>query len=350
MNNINIIPVKSYNNLNNYKSSIYRENYKKSGVYRLTNLINNKSYIGSSINLSIRLSDYYSIDRFRRIRNKGRSLIGNAILKYGISNFNLDILEYCESDVVIIKREQYYLDLLRPKYNILKVAGSTFGHKLSEETRINMSIRNKGNKNPMYGKHHTDETKLNMSINNKGVNNPMYAKTHTEKTKFKIKMSIIRTIKTRGFIKSPLLGKHRSEETRKKISESNKLYKKYNKMTLETKLKLSLRSTGLIVKVYDNSNNFIKKFFSIRDTAKHFNVSVCFICKYIDNNRNYEGFTFISEIKNNKIEVYNYKLIERLNNGMEISKLYNIPRTTVYRYIETGKLYNNKYYFTKLIN
>jgi hypothetical protein len=39
-----------------------------------------------------------------------------------------------------------------------------------------------------------------------------------------------------------------------------------------------------------------------------------------------------------------------LDNGMTLSKLYNIPRTTVYRYLNTGKLYKNKYYFNKIDN
>ncbi len=351
MNNVNIVPVKSYHNVNIYKSLIYKENYKKSGIYCWTNLINNKSYVGSSINLSRRLSDYYSIDKFKRIRIKGHSRISNAILKNKISNFNLDILEYCESNI-IIEREQHYLDLLKPKYNILKIAGSRLGFKHSEVTIKKMSIKNKGNGNPMYGKTHTEETKLNMSIGRKSFNNPMYGKTHTKETKLRIGMSVVKTIKARGPIKNPMLGKHHSEETRKKISESNKLFRKYNNMTLETKLRLSLTSIGLIIKVYDHSKNLIGEFPSIRKVAKHFNVSICFIRKYIDNNNKYKSFTLISEIKNNKIKVCddNYRLIEILDNAMKISKLYNIPRTTVYRYIETGKLYKNKYYFCKLNN
>jgi len=56
-----------------------------------------------------------------------------AILKYGYSNFTLDILEYCEpSD--LLAREQYYLDLIKPGYNLLSVAGSSLGFKHSEET------------------------------------------------------------------------------------------------------------------------------------------------------------------------------------------------------------------------
>jgi len=56
-----------------------------------------------------------------------------ALLKYGHSNFKLEILEYCDSKV-LISREQIYLDLLKPEYNILDKAGSSFGFKHSEST------------------------------------------------------------------------------------------------------------------------------------------------------------------------------------------------------------------------
>ena len=64
---------------------------------------------------------------------KNISLICKALLKYGYSGFKLEILEYCaESEV--LNREQYYIDLLKPEYNILKIAGSTLGYKHTEET------------------------------------------------------------------------------------------------------------------------------------------------------------------------------------------------------------------------
>jgi len=46
-------------------------------------------------------------------------MIYKALLKNGYSNFTLEILEYCDSED-LIKREQYYLELLKPEYNILK--------------------------------------------------------------------------------------------------------------------------------------------------------------------------------------------------------------------------------------
>ena len=60
-------------------------------------------------------------------------LINKALLKYGYSNFSLEILEYCESKD-LISREQYYLDILKPEYNTLTIAGSSSGYKHSEET------------------------------------------------------------------------------------------------------------------------------------------------------------------------------------------------------------------------
>jgi hypothetical protein len=58
-------------------------------------------------------------------------MIYKALIKYGYSQFNLDILEYCSSEV-LINREQYYLDYFKPEYNILKIAGSLTGFKHSE--------------------------------------------------------------------------------------------------------------------------------------------------------------------------------------------------------------------------
>ena len=71
--------------------------------------------------------------------------INKALLKDGYSSFSLYILEYCD-EKNLIQREQYYLDLLQPEYNILKIAGSLLGYSHSEETRAKMSSYQKGKK------------------------------------------------------------------------------------------------------------------------------------------------------------------------------------------------------------
>lgn len=46
-------------------------------------------------------------------------------------------MEYCDKKETLL-REQYYLDLLKPDYNILKNAGSPLGYKHSEEAKAKM--------------------------------------------------------------------------------------------------------------------------------------------------------------------------------------------------------------------
>jgi group I intron endonuclease len=107
---------------------------------------------------------------------KCKSAIYSAILKHGISNFKLEILKYC-SPAKCIKWEQYYIDLLKPEYNILKTAGSPLGLIHSDETRAKLSALNKGKNNPMFGKKHSVEYKAKMSEALKGENHPMFGKT-----------------------------------------------------------------------------------------------------------------------------------------------------------------------------
>ena len=54
-----IIPIKRYKNLLFYKTSIYKYNKNKCGVYRWNNLISGKTYVGSSINLTKRFTSYF---------------------------------------------------------------------------------------------------------------------------------------------------------------------------------------------------------------------------------------------------------------------------------------------------
>jgi group I intron endonuclease len=127
-------PLITYTNADLSKFKIYKENRRKSGVYRWNNLITGKCYVGSSVSLSRRFSQYYSLNYLNNCLSKGQSIIYSSLLKYGYSNFSLDILEYCEPSIVI-EREQYYINLLKPEYNILKIAGSCLGNKLSDKTK-----------------------------------------------------------------------------------------------------------------------------------------------------------------------------------------------------------------------
>ena len=127
-------PVKVYHYTDGCQKSTLKENRGKSGVYRWTNIDNSKTYVGSAVDLSKRLRQYYSPGFLRKELLKNNSVVYKALLKYGYSNFRLEILEYCEAKDAI-KREQYYIDLLKPTYNICKIAGSSLGRVTSNVTR-----------------------------------------------------------------------------------------------------------------------------------------------------------------------------------------------------------------------
>jgi hypothetical protein len=104
---------------------------------------------------------------------KRKSYIFSAIIKYGYSNFTLEIIEYCDK-LKVIEREQFYIDLLRPKYNLLQVAGSRFGTKHSDETRKKMSLSQKGHigsiNNPKAKKIMVTDLETNSSVCYDSVN------------------------------------------------------------------------------------------------------------------------------------------------------------------------------------
>lgn len=136
------VPVVSYINMDTLKEKFIIENRKKSGIYCIKNNENGKKYVGSSSNITSRFYMYYSLYHITLRKN---SLICRALLKYGYTKFSVEILEYCDPSV-LIEREQYYIDLLKPEYNLLKLAGSSIpppvgvrGYKILESTKTKIS-------------------------------------------------------------------------------------------------------------------------------------------------------------------------------------------------------------------
>lgn len=81
--------VKIYANADIQKFKILTENKATAGVYRWTNLINGKSYIGSSVNLERRMRNYFSITYLKTHLPRTSSTIYKALIKYGYSAFSL---------------------------------------------------------------------------------------------------------------------------------------------------------------------------------------------------------------------------------------------------------------------
>lgn len=102
-------------------------------------------------------------------------LINLAIFKYSIENFSLDILEYCSAKDVI-QKEQHYLDTYKPIYNILKIAGYSFGyvHNETSLTKMNLRVASETTLNKMRQRKQSKQTKNKIrkaiGISVKGLN------------------------------------------------------------------------------------------------------------------------------------------------------------------------------------
>lgn len=201
------------------------------GIYLLYNNINNKYYIGSSVNLSQRLGTYYYFSRL-----KDNRYISKSINKYGHNNFSVVILEILNTNLNnnLLKKEQYYIELYKPLLNILLIAGKSSGFKHTENTKRKISILNKGKEvsietrkylselfkgesNPFKGKRHTNEFINKLKIYRIGENNPMFGKE-------KSKEFIYHMTKNRNGENNPMFGKKKSPETIAKLNKRVYIY------------------------------------------------------------------------------------------------------------------------------
>lgn len=194
--------------------------------------------MGSAVKLSRRLKEYFNFSHISR----GNMSINKALLKYGYSGFQLEILEYCEPSVAVL-REQYYIDLLAPEYNILKIAGSSLGFIHSDEAKAKMSAAKSGAKHHFFGKKHTEE----------------------------------HIARIRASTSASLLGRSPSEETRKKMVES----------------------LGTPVKVTDTETGITTIYPSKRQVARELNTSLDTVRRYIVSNKPFKGKYLIENLIEN---------------------------------------------------
>jgi group I intron endonuclease len=114
------------------------------GIYKITNLITDDCYIGQSVNIENRWAVHIRTSK----RTKGKEFkrpLYRSIRKNGIENFRFDILELVPLRELLTKKEQYYYDLYKPKYN-LKEPDENFANFRNKEiykiSPINLQILN----------------------------------------------------------------------------------------------------------------------------------------------------------------------------------------------------------------
>ena len=115
----------------------------EAGVYLISNNVNGKCYVGSTIHLDQRRREHFS----KLANNKHINVhLQNAYNKYGREAFDFEVLETIDIDDNIkdklLKREQFWIDNLKPEYNILLVAGSNLGYHHTEAAKHRKSPSN----------------------------------------------------------------------------------------------------------------------------------------------------------------------------------------------------------------
>lgn len=236
----------------------------KIGIYKIQSRIHSdRFYIGSSVNIKKRLSEH---KRKLFLNEHDSPKLQDHFNKYSWQDLDYSIVEECEK-AQLVEREQYYIDTLKPWFNICQIAGNCLGKKHSEETKRKLKIA-RNRRAAVSGWHHSEETKKKWSEMRKGrklsketiekIVSKTKGKKRTEECKKRISESLKgakhyayrKPARNRGTKhteeskrKMSIAHKNMSEETKRKMSESAKGIKR-GPHSLETKLKISNNHKG----------------------------------------------------------------------------------------------------------
>ena len=117
-------------------------------IYKISNTIDDRVYIGSTVNLDKRWSEH----KRDLLKNRHQNIhLQRFVNKYGLDCLSFNIIEEVDNNILI--REQFYLDNINNKFNIATNSSA-----------------------PMMGKHHSKDSLEKIAIHSRGSNNPMFGK------------------------------------------------------------------------------------------------------------------------------------------------------------------------------
>lgn len=247
-------------------------------IYKITNALTKKCYIGETKknNPELRWNEH----KHKIEKGIGCPALQDAVKKYGIANFNFEVLIICfDEDRYIFEME--YIQ----KYNSIAPNG--------------YNLTKGGEGGGFHGKKHSLETiqKIKCTLNQHYIDNPNEKLLISEKQKI-----IMNTIEVRNKIKLGLLNSEKwklakeqkrsgnnnnrkhTEESKNKIKDSVKNYFKNSEKSvknIEKHRKAMSESKGIQVEQYDIDNKLINTFMSINETSRQTGIPSSSIKNYI---------------------------------------------------------------------
>jgi group I intron endonuclease len=212
-------------------------------IYRITNTINKKVYIGQTIQETV--EKRWNLHKHLAGRNKGCTALKEAFKKYGIDKFKFEVLIICFNEDCIAYEKEYikkYNSIAPNGYNISAGGdGGAFfkGKKHTEETKKILSEKIK--------KHYSDPENIRKNI-------PLIKEGMNKSEKWKA-------------VKNNKKENPRTwdEDVKTKISEGMNKYYKENK---EKHAKIVSEKLGQKIIQYDINNTYICNYPSIAEAVR----------------------------------------------------------------------------------
>lgn len=224
------------------------------GIYKITNQLNNKFYIGQSVNIK---------NRWKQHRSSNDNMpIHLAIRKYGVDNFKFEIIEECQQDE-LDEREIYWIGYY-DGYNNKNCYNAT-----------------RGGEGAMHPVKLTDEQVIEIiKLLQQGLTNTVIASYFDVSIKTISDINVGKSRAIEGMIypiRKNKYGEKQLIKKEKEFTESGKLVQKYH--------------SNVVLQYDRNTNELIKEFPSIREAARQIGCNPNAISKAIKSNSHFSmGF------------------------------------------------------------
>ena len=203
-----------------------------SGIYQIQSKTKpERIYIGSAISVYARIESH---KQFLRKNNHHSLKLQRHYNKYGEDDLLFSVLEHyiLVDRTFILSREQYYIDTLKPYFNICEIAGNSMGVKRSEEMKEKLRKIRIGSKMSAETRAKislansrrvvTEETKRKLSFLKSGEKSPNFGKSPSFETRQKQREKLLgrkmHTKESKKAISLSKLGVPRSQEVRRHLS------------------------------------------------------------------------------------------------------------------------------------